>query len=62
MSEYREFEGNYAKPADSGYGCPQPREMDGGRSKRIKRALRSHRNYTRSRQKSRQGLGKRRYR
>lgn len=62
MSEYREFEGRYMKPADAGYGCPEPRQMDPRKGKRMRRIVRMMHGRVRSRQKSRKGLGRREYR
>lgn len=58
----RTFESDGLRPADSGYGCPQPRQMAGGRGKRMKKALRKFHNVRASRAKSRRGLGTRSYR
>lgn len=58
----RDFDSDGLRPADAGYGKPEPRQMTAGRGRAIKKALRMSRNRVASRQKSRRGLGKRRYR
>jgi len=58
----REFDSDGLRPADAGYGCPQPRNLTPRRSRAIKKAIRSHHSRVSSRMKSRRGLGVRKYR